>query len=275
MSSWLAASLRMGRGIVGVAACALFGALSLAAQGEQMFKGEITDSECAALRGHATTLEKGETNAHCTIACVKKMGAKYVLFDPENEIVYPLDDQKMPEAFAAQYVVIIGFLDKAGAIHVDDIVRDLPPSVKHVKSVAIVCDACPRGMAKARLAAFQQLVNWNRFAVVPNPRNADLIFLFSANSYLGDYGTRDGPDQRPVSVDITYMNVVDQHTGESLWGGSRQLGSLFVPKATRDLIAEFREQLEMDESSVGRQLFVQSHRIPKAAEGPVCQTCGK
>ena len=99
-------------------------------------------------------------------------------------------------------------------------------------------------MAAAEQTAFQEMVDWGRFDVIGNRKNADLVFLFSANPYLGDYGTRDGPDSRPVRVDITYMNVIDPRTGESLWGGSRQWGSWFVSKATRDLIVEFREQLE-------------------------------
>ena len=66
-----------------------------------------------------------------------------------------------------------------------------------------------------------------------NRRKADLIFLFSANSYLGDYGTRDGPDTRPVHVDITFMNVVDPHTGESLWGDSRRGEAGSLPKRRR------------------------------------------
>jgi len=71
-----------------------------------------------------------------------------------------------------------------------------------------------------------------------------LVFLFSANPYLGDYVTRDGPDKRPVSVDFTIMTVVDPHTGENLWSDSRRWGSWRVDHATRDLIAEFRQQIE-------------------------------
>jgi len=43
------------------------------------------------------------------------------------------------------------------------------------------------------------------------------------------------------------MDVVDPHTGESFWGDSRRWGSLFVATATRDLIVEFKEELQIEE----------------------------
>ncbi len=78
---------------------------------------------------------------------------------------------------------------------------------------------------------------------------ADLILVVSANPYLGDYLTRDGPDQRPVYIKITYMNVVDPHTGQSLWGDSKEFGSWLIPKATKDLVEEFKEQVKLDENA--------------------------
>jgi len=47
--------------------------------------------------------------------------------------------------------------------------------------VSIDCDACPRNLAEARTTADQELLVWKRFRVVENRRQADLIFLFSAN----------------------------------------------------------------------------------------------
>jgi hypothetical protein len=251
-----APGFKIGRAITGIAACVLLSALGLCAQddhqGEQMFRGKITDSSntCPGLGGQAAILDRGETPAQCTIAKVKK-GAKYALLDPDAKTVYLLEDQKAPEAFAGQDVIIIGTLDKPkNTIHVDGMVRSFPAKVMKAKTVAIVCDACPRGMAAARLAAFERLALWGRFNVIPDPRKADLIFLFSANPYLGDYVTRDGPDKRPVAVDITYMDVLDPTTGASLWSGSQELGSWFVARATKDLIDDFREQLALQESSV-------------------------
>jgi hypothetical protein len=229
---------RAGVWILGIAAAAwlLCAAPSLAAGGgEAMFKGQIVRDQLA-----------------------------YVLSDPESKVVYHLDNQKMPRAFAAQDVVVIGVLDRSNStIHVDDIVRALSAQVKQAKTVAIVCDACPRGMAKAKKAALTKMLDWNRFKLVSDPQKADLVFLFSANPYLGDYVTRDGPDKRPVAVDTTYMNVIDPRTGANLWGDYRQAGAWFVASATRDLIVSFREQLEMDENPVEQQLFVEHHLAPK------------
>ncbi|MGD1210015.1 MAG: hypothetical protein ABR973_01495 [Candidatus Acidiferrales bacterium] len=244
----------MEKAIVGIAACVLFSALSLAAQQEQTFKGEITDSMCSGPGGHEAMLKKGEAIAQCTISCVK-MGAKYVLSNPGNKTVYKLDDQMKPEAFAGQNVVVIGTLAKTtGTIHVSDMIRALPPKVTQAKSVYIDCAACPRGMAAASQAALQELADWKRFHVLPDPHKADLIFLFSANPYLGDYLTRDGPYPMPVSIKITFMNVIDPGTGESLWTDYRRWGSWRVGGAAKDLIVEFRAQLEAEEGHVERLL---------------------
>jgi hypothetical protein len=233
----------MKRTIIGVAACVFFGAVSVAAQGQQIFKGEI----CWVPGGRAAILERSQATAQCTDARRKK-GATYVLSNPENKTVYQLDGHKKPKTFAGNNVVVVGTLDKAtGTIDVAEMFLALPPKVTRAKSVYIDCDACPRGMAAAWLSAFQGLVEWGRFDITPDPRKADLIFLFSANPYLGDYVTRDGPDKRPVGVDITYMDVVDPHTGESFWDDSRQWGALLVARATRDLIGEFKEELEIEE----------------------------
>jgi hypothetical protein len=242
--------------ILGIAICLLFGVLRLAAQEEQTFKGKITECMCSGAAGNVAMSEENAPTARCTLACGKS-GARYVLADPENQAVYQLDNQRKPKAFAGQNVVVIGPLDKStGTIHIQDIFRALPPKVTQAKSVSIVCDACLRGMAAANQAASQGLADWGRFDVLADRRKADLIILFSANPYLGDYGVRDGPDTRQVHVDITYMNVIDPRTGESLWGDSRQWGSWFVAKATKDLIVEFREQLEAGDGQAERLLSV-------------------
>ena len=115
----------------------------------------------------------------------------------------------------------------------------------------------------AKRAALLELADWNRFRVLPDRRRADLIFLLSANPYLGDYLTRDGPDTRPVSVNVTFMNVIDPGTGENLWGECRRWGSWRVPEATRDLIADFRKQLNAEEEHIDQALFVNEDRIPQ------------
>jgi hypothetical protein len=136
----------------------------------------------------------------------------------------------------------------------------LPPKVMHARSVYIDCDACPRGMAAAWWAAFQSVTEWGRFDIVPDPNKADLVLWLSANPYLGDYLTRDGPDTRAVGVKITFMNIIDPSTGESLWEDFRQWGSWYVPEATRDLLYEFKEHVAMGETQNDRLLFLMDQK---------------
>jgi hypothetical protein len=228
----------------GLAACSLFAAITLTGQNMQIFKGEV----CLGTANRATYLGSTHSATECKGEHGKR-GAHYFLADPVNNTVYRLEGHKRPGAFAGNDVIVIGSLDReTGTIYVEDLFRAFPQKVTQAKSVYIDCDACPRGMAVAWLAAFEELTDWGRFDVVPDPKKADLIFLLSANPYLGDYVTRDGPDKRPVSVDITYVNVVDPLTGKSFWDDSRQWGALLVARATKDLIAEFKEQLKLEET---------------------------
>jgi hypothetical protein len=248
-----APSFRSKKAIIAVAVCVLFSALNLAAQ-NQVFKGTITDSTCAGPKGHTAMSKTGESLADCTIACVK-MGAKFVLSSPQNKTLYQLDDQAKPKAFAAKNVLVVGTLNKTtSTIHVSDMVLALSAKVTQAKSVYIDCDACVRGMVKAKQAALDVLLDWKRFSLVQDPQKADLILLFSPNTYLGDYVTRHGPDTRPVRVFVTHMDVIDPRTGESLWGDSRNAGSWRVAGATKDLIAEFRGRLDAEDGHVNRLL---------------------
>jgi len=249
--------------VFGVAVCVLFGAQGLFAQREQVFTGRIDTCTCVGRGEHSTMPDKPGTIGRCPATCAGS-ATRFVLTDTRNKIIYPFDKQNLPAVFAAQQVFVVGTLNPAaGTLHANNIVPDLAPRIKNAKTVSIVCDACPRGMAKARRAAFEELSAWKRFDIVPDPQKADVIFLISANRYLGDYVTRDGPDQRPVSVDTTYLNVVDPRTGQSLWGDSQRVGSWFVSSATKDLIDELRETLEADANPVERQLFLKRYRIPK------------
>jgi hypothetical protein len=256
-------SRRKGSAIVGMVLCILLGARDLAAQ-EQVFRGAITDSVCLGTDSHAAVLTKGESLAGCTLSRVKT-NARYVLFGGEGRPVYQLDDQTRPKTFAARNVVVIGTLDKpTNTIHVYDVILALPPKVTQARVVYIDCDACLRGMAKAKQAALEELLDWKRFTLVSDSQKADLIFRFSANKYLGDYITREGPDTRPVHVNITYMNVINPSTGESLWGDYSKSGSWFVARATKDLIVEFRGQVEAEEGQVGRLLLLDRDRSIQA-----------
>jgi len=121
----------------------------------------------------------------------------------------------------------------------------LPKKVLQAQTVLLLCE-CPRGLAVAEGRALQELILWGRFKLVYNPRAADLVILFSANEYLGDYLTRDGPDKRPIRIDFTIMTVIDPKTGAKLWSDSRRWGSWFVDKATKALMEEFRGQIEAE-----------------------------
>jgi hypothetical protein len=112
--------------------------------------------------------------------------------------------------------------------------------IMQANSVYIACE-CPRGMAVARARALQQLQAWGRFQIVESVRQADLVLLFSANKYLGDLLTRDGPDKRPVSIEWTILTVIDANTGEALWTDSRRWGSWRVDSATKDLVGELKD----------------------------------
>jgi hypothetical protein len=244
MASWSARSLRV-KAVLGLAAWLLVTASGVAQGGEQVFKGQITRCMCAADHPAAAPGKSGAIAA-CSVSCGQK-GIRYLLYDTANKVTYQLDKQRESKAFAGRFVVVMGTLDAASAtVRVDDMHRALPPKVFAAKSVAVVCDSCLRTMAKAGPVALQTLMDWNHYTLIADPRKADLVFLVSANPYLGDFATRDGPDKRPVAINITYVNVVDPRTGEDLWGDSREWGSLFVSKATRDLISEFETQLKQE-----------------------------
>jgi hypothetical protein len=256
-------SIRIAKVIVAVAVCFLFSAPWLFAQEEQVFKGQITQCPCPAPDDRPTKPGQSLATTRCAFSCAD-VGANLVLSDTRNRVAYRFDKQDLPKAFAAHDVFVIGTLDNAaGTIHVHSIFPDLPPRIKRAKTASIVCDACPRGMAKAKKAAFEELTVWKRFTLVPDPKKADIIFLFSANRYQGDYLTRDGPDTRPVHVDTTYMNVVDPRTGESLWGDYERVGSFFVAGATKDLIDEVREMLEEDTIPTERAAFIKRYHVFK------------
>ena len=54
-------------------------------------------------------MRMGSTDAECTIACVLAHDATYVLYDGKQ--AYNLSDQKTPEKFAGQKVMVMGMLD--------------------------------------------------------------------------------------------------------------------------------------------------------------------
>jgi hypothetical protein len=78
-----------------------------AAPGKQTVTGSITDSMCA--NADHSQMRMGPTDAECTLACVDVHGAAYVLYD--CKVAWTLSDQKTPEKFAGQKVIVTGTLD--------------------------------------------------------------------------------------------------------------------------------------------------------------------
>jgi hypothetical protein len=113
----------MSRFAIGFIAAFLFMSVSLAAQKDQTFTGEITDRFCTKSGSHDMMMQRhgAKNTKDCIIACVKA-GGKYVLFDAATKTAYLLDDQRTPEQFAERKVKVTGTYDKATeTIHVKDI----------------------------------------------------------------------------------------------------------------------------------------------------------
>ena len=100
----------MKRIIAGFIPMLALAAAGLAAPTDSTFTGEIMDSQCALLGGHAKMEKKGESAKDCTIRCVG-IGGKYVLFDAAKKTRLQLDDQKKAEMFAGAKVTVTGTLD--------------------------------------------------------------------------------------------------------------------------------------------------------------------
>ena|SRR5215472_3628291 len=94
-------------------ALSLLAASGRSAEAPQSFKGEVTDSICGQTGSHEKMMAKmprmGRDKATCTRQCAE-LGAKYVLYDQENEKLYNLDDQAKVRTFAGQRVRIAGNL---------------------------------------------------------------------------------------------------------------------------------------------------------------------
>jgi hypothetical protein len=97
--------------------------VTIAAQKESTFSGEISDRYCVKANSHEMMMKRhnSPTTKDCIPDCVKAGGA-YVLYDAATKTMYELDDQKKPAGFAQQKVKVTGTYDKATQkIHVTDI----------------------------------------------------------------------------------------------------------------------------------------------------------
>lgn len=93
--------------------------------GEKVFRGYITDSQCAMnvhslSQSHKEMLQTknvGTTPADCVWYCVKQRGGRFVLQDKSK--VYKLDDQSVGQELAGKKVRVTGTLDaQTNTIHV-------------------------------------------------------------------------------------------------------------------------------------------------------------
>jgi hypothetical protein len=86
---------------------------------EQVFKGEVGDSQCALnvhslSRSHQEMLQRksiGKTSADCARYCVKNLGGVFVL--QVKDKVYKLDNQGLANLNAGMRVKVTGVLDTA------------------------------------------------------------------------------------------------------------------------------------------------------------------
>lgn len=86
---------------------------------DQVFKGEVGDSQCALnvhslSRSHQEMLERkaiGTTSADCARYCVKNLGGVFVL--QVGDKVYKLDNQDLANQNAGKKVKVTGVLDAA------------------------------------------------------------------------------------------------------------------------------------------------------------------
>jgi hypothetical protein len=109
---------KMGARLATIALLAAAGVVCIAGtEHEQIFRGEIADSQCAMnvhslSRSHSEMLAKGKmgtTAADCARYCVKNMGGIFVL--EVKDKVYKLDNQDLAEKNAGEQVKITGVLD--------------------------------------------------------------------------------------------------------------------------------------------------------------------
>jgi hypothetical protein len=158
----------------------------------------------------------------------------------------------------------------------------LPAQITAAKTVYIDNQS---GVAKLGDRCYTQIEKWGRFKVVQDRKDADLIFLLSANEYTRGYVTSGGGststvnssgnveattigDQttgtvntsgtvnttteptytRPVTVGYTYLTVIDPKTGSSLWSDSKRWGNLYTGfhSATKGLVDDLMKRIRED-----------------------------
>jgi hypothetical protein len=118
------------------------------------------------------------------------------------------------------------------------------------------------GVVAVREKALAQLKKWRHFQIVDDRKQADLMFVFSANPSHGNYillaDGRTGRVNKEGTVDLdpvpcyfpgtpvrdAYLTVFDAQTGEALWTGSHIWGGLLTGfnSVGERLIKKLREE---------------------------------
>jgi hypothetical protein len=120
---------RLRTALILVAMVSACGAFLAAGEKQEIFKGEISDSQCAfnvhsTTHSHAEMLKThtmGNTPADCVRMCVDNLGGVYVLQTKDK--VYKLDKQNLAEKYPAQAVKVTGVLNpKDNTIAVQSII---------------------------------------------------------------------------------------------------------------------------------------------------------
>jgi hypothetical protein len=137
----------------------------------------------------------------------------------------------------------------------------LPAPVLAAKTVYIDNQT---GMAKLGDRAYEEMKKWDRFQIVMDRKQADLVFLLTAREHNGGYVTTGGGQTgsvdssgnintnsnptytTPVTVGYTYLTVFDAKTGDNLWNESKRWGNLYTGfhSATKGLIDELRKRID-------------------------------
>lgn len=101
--------------ILGAVAVLLLVAGGYAALRAHTFTGEITDGTCGNNGSHMMMPDAGgdpvAAAKKCTLGCVR-LGETFVLYNAATKTLYDLSDQKTPEQFAGEQVIVTGTLNK-------------------------------------------------------------------------------------------------------------------------------------------------------------------
>ena len=104
------------------------------AASQKLFRGEVSDSQCALnvhslTRSHQEMLKSksmGGTAQSCSLYCIKNLGGEIVL--ASTKTVYRLDKQDVVRDFLGQKVKITGTLEpKTKTIHVENVEVEAQP----------------------------------------------------------------------------------------------------------------------------------------------------